>query len=362
MGPLSARADGPGSTGAEFLMIGVGARPAGMADAFTGMADDVHALAYNPAGLAFLRRREVGLDHNFYAPGVNHEWLGYAHPTARGTFGASAKLLFVSPFESYSAVDNPTGKTSASDSAYQFSFATTVTDTWAVGVSGKYIRSRLHDATASTIAGDIGALWKPISRARLGASILNVGPGLRYIAARDDLPQTMRFGGSLNILDPGDYRHALTVAMDADKRIDEPLRYGGGLEGVYDSVLAIRMGGRSLPTSGTGLTLGMGLYLFRDEITGYTIDFDYAFVAAGELFTSHRAGLVIKFGEPITSVPRAPIFQKSDVYYEGALRPKARRVKAEPAPVPAPPAAPAPRPRPRGQQPAEPGDFQWITP
>lgn len=342
-------------------MIGVGARPAGLAEAFSGLADDVHALAYNPAGLAFLRRREIGLDHNYYAPGVNHEWLGYAHPTALGTFGAAANLLFVSPFESYTAGDSPNGKTSAADSAYQFSFATTVTDGWAIGATGKYIRSRLHDATASTFAGDLGVLWRPVPRLRLGGSILNLGPGLRHIAVTEDLPRTMRGGAAWNILAPGDYRHTVAVALDLDKRVDEPARFGGGVEGCYDGVLAIRVGGRSKPGSGTGLTLGMGLYLFRDDTKGYEIDFDYAFVGAGDFATSHRAGLVLKFGDPITSVPRAAVLQKADVYYEGAARPKARRVR-EPAPVPAQTPAPAPRPRPSGRQPSEPGDFQWITP
>lgn len=338
-------------------MIGVGARPAGLAEAFSGLADDVHALAYNPAGLAFLRRREIALDHNYYAPGVNHEWLGYAHPTALGTFAGSANLLFISPFESYSAVDNPTGKTSAADAAYQFSFATTVTDNFGLGVSGKYIRSRLHQTTASAFAGDVGALWKPQPRVRLGGSILNVGPGLRHISVTEDLPRTMRGGAAWNVLDPGDYRHTVTLAVDLEKRIDESARVGGGIEGCYDGILALRVGGRSLPGAGTGLTLGMGLYLFRDETKGYEIDFDYAFVAAGDFATSHRAGLVFRFGEPITSAPRAAVLQKSDVYYEGAVRPKTRRVR-EPASVPVPALAP----RPSAQQPSGPGDFQWITP
>jgi long-subunit fatty acid transport protein len=37
----------------------VGARPAGMGEAFTAVADDVHSLYYNPAGLASLYRPEV---------------------------------------------------------------------------------------------------------------------------------------------------------------------------------------------------------------------------------------------------------------------------------------------------------------
>lgn len=357
---LSARADGPGSSGAEFLTIPVGARPAGLADSFSGLADDVHALIYNPAGAAFLRRRELALDHNYYAPGVNHEWIGYAHPTAWGTFAGAANLLFISPFESYSDGDSPTGKTSAADAAYSFTFATTLSENWAAGVTGKYIRTRLHETTASTFASDLGLLWKPVKRLSLGGSVLNLGPGLRHISATENLPRSLRGGASWAILAPGDYRHTITASGDVEKRVDEIARVGAGIEGCYDGVLAVRVGGRSRPGSGTGLTLGMGLYLFRDDTRGYEIDFDYAYVDAGDFTTSHRAGLVFKFGDPITSAPRAPVLQKSDRYYEGAVKPKARRLK-ELVPV-APAPEPAPRPRPTQQPVAEPGDFQWVTP
>lgn len=354
--------DGAGSSGAEFLAIGVGARPAGLAEAFSGMADDVHSLAYNPGGLAFLRRRELALDHDYYAVGVNHEWLGYAHPTAWGTFGGAANLVFVSPFESYSDGDSPTGKTSAADASYQLTFATTLTESLGLGVTAKHVRSRLHETTASTFAGDFGVLWKPLTHLRLGGSLLHLGPGLRHIAVTEDLPRTMRGGLAWDAFDRGNFRHTLTVALDVSKRSDEAARYGGGLEATYDSVLALRVGGRSDPAAGTGLTLGMGLYLFRDDTRGYEIDFDYAFVGAGDFATAHRAGLVFKFGDPITSVPRAAVLHKSDVYYEGAARPKARREREPKIDAPVPSPAPRPSARPSTQTISDPSDFQWITP
>ncbi|MCR4295210.1 MAG: PorV/PorQ family protein [Elusimicrobia bacterium] len=355
--PFSASAgDGAGSSGAEFLAIGVGARPAGLAESFSGVADNVHALAYNPGGLAFLHRREIGLDHDYYAAGINHEWLGYAHPTAWGTFGGAANLVFVSPFESYSEVDNPTGKTSAADASYQLTFATTLTEKLGVGATIKRVSSRLHETTASTFAGDLGVLWKPASRLRLGASMLHLGPGLRYIAVTENLPRTMRGGLAWNAFDPADFRHSLTLAFDVSKRSDEPARLGGGIEGTYDSVLALRIGGRTSPASGTGMTLGMGIYLFRDETRDYEIDFDYAFVAAGDFSTSHRAGLTFKFGDPITSAPRAAELRKSDLYYEDAARPKARRKPKIYVP------APRPSTRPSTHMPSYPNDFQWINP
>lgn len=48
---------------ADFDDIGTGARPLGMGNAFVGLADDVRAIAYNPAGLAYLRRSEFTADY-----------------------------------------------------------------------------------------------------------------------------------------------------------------------------------------------------------------------------------------------------------------------------------------------------------
>ena len=44
-----------GTTAFAFTKIGVGARPVAMGGAFVGLADDITALYYNPAGLAGLQ-------------------------------------------------------------------------------------------------------------------------------------------------------------------------------------------------------------------------------------------------------------------------------------------------------------------
>lgn len=350
LSPPARAAGGPGSSSAEFLTIGVGARPASLAESYSGLADDVHALAYNPAGLAFLRRKEIGLDHDYQGPGVYHEWLGYAHPAPWGTVGLAANMLLVRPFESYTDYDNPSGKTSASDAAYQLSYAGTITDRLALGASAKHVSSRLHQASASTFAGDAGVLWTPLPRLSLGASVLNAGPGLRYIAATENLPTTLRGGLSWIPFDPRIHRDFITLSVDADKRRDEQARVGGGLEFCYDDVIAVRAGGRSQPGGGTGLTLGVGFYLFRNEDKGFEVDFDYALVDAGNFSTSHRAGIVVKFGEALPDAERAALIRKSATYYESNIKPKPRPGRK----VFAPATRPRPRPGPRPASSAEP--------
>src|SRR5687767_5725272 len=50
--------DNAGTSGAAFLKIAPGARPVGMGEAFTGVADDIHSVYFNPAGLAMIHKPE----------------------------------------------------------------------------------------------------------------------------------------------------------------------------------------------------------------------------------------------------------------------------------------------------------------
>ena len=47
-------AGGKGTKACNFLTIGIGARAVGMGEAYTALADDADATAWNPAGLALL--------------------------------------------------------------------------------------------------------------------------------------------------------------------------------------------------------------------------------------------------------------------------------------------------------------------
>ena len=54
----------PGTTGADFLKIGVGARQAAMGNAFAGVADDATAIYWNPGGLGFADRWNITMSGN----------------------------------------------------------------------------------------------------------------------------------------------------------------------------------------------------------------------------------------------------------------------------------------------------------
>ena len=72
-----------GTSGAQFLEIEPGARPAGMGYAFSAIGNDPNAVYYNPAGLASLKRVEATGMEDQYFQGVNYDFATVAVPLAR---------------------------------------------------------------------------------------------------------------------------------------------------------------------------------------------------------------------------------------------------------------------------------------
>src|SRR5271170_6902635 len=85
-----ARAD-QGDTGAAFLKLDTGPRAIGMGGSFAGLADDVNAIQYDPAGLAYLTQKEVTLMHAIWFEDIFYDYLGVAWPLSgnMGTIGFS---------------------------------------------------------------------------------------------------------------------------------------------------------------------------------------------------------------------------------------------------------------------------------
>ena len=86
------------SAQAAFEPRTVGARAAGLAEAYTTVADDLLSLYYNPAGLEHIRRPEIGSHFSKLFMGlddkseVSTSFFGYAHPLPK-KFGVGLKMV-----------------------------------------------------------------------------------------------------------------------------------------------------------------------------------------------------------------------------------------------------------------------------
>src|ERR1019366_2348535 len=151
----AAHAADPGTTSANFLKLGIGPRATAMGEAQVGLADDVYATYWNPAGLAQLQNREAGFVQTQYFQDIQSQYAAYAHPhPTLGTLAGSFTYFNVGKFDAFDAGGQPTGQVGAADAAFAFSYARPLyknrrmDSQLSVGATAKYIQERLDTETA----------------------------------------------------------------------------------------------------------------------------------------------------------------------------------------------------------------------
>ncbi len=83
-----------GTTAAQFLKLGVGARAIALGGTFVAQANDLSALYWNPAGLSNLNGSAVQLARTDYLAGINYNFVGFG--TSLGSAGTiAASLIFL---------------------------------------------------------------------------------------------------------------------------------------------------------------------------------------------------------------------------------------------------------------------------
>src|SRR3989338_87292 len=274
-----------GTSGAQFLKIAPGARPSGMGEAFAGVADDLHAIYYNPAGLASLQRVEVTGMHNSHFQGINYEFAAMSLPllvwvntakerNAYGVVGMAIYSLSVGGIQRRGVVetDSPVDTFGASDFAYALSYAYSIPDTkLSLGAAGKFIDSTIDSTHASALASDLGALNR-VDGGSVGAGARNFGTKQKFNTAADPLPFTLFAGAGYRFSD--NWLGSFEVDVARDNRITMGL--GGEYTRLFTDKLsgALRAGYNSKNTDVGGLSgfsLGLGI--------GYSnFNFDFAFV------------------------------------------------------------------------------------
>jgi hypothetical protein len=277
-----------GTSTAQFLKLGAGARASGMGDAFVGVVDDASAIYWNPAGLSNLQDGSLSVMHAMWFGDIDYEWASYAHPVGHiGVLGVGVQYL---SYGSLTKLDN-TGLEGASfspsDMAATLSYAKNI-GSFGLGVNLKYISSTIVE-TATAYAADIGVQHKVGDKLTLGLAVQNMGTKMTFISDADSLPLNIKFGGAYTLL------HNWLIAADINSPNDDNMTFAAGTEYVFELGNKMSVAGRlgyttvNQDTGGiNGITAGLGLTLER-----YTLD--YAYVPYGDLGNTERISLLIKF-------------------------------------------------------------------
>ncbi len=307
-GPALAASSAAGTSGAQFLKLGAGARAGAMADAFTAIADDAFAAYYNPAGLARLQKSQLGGAHSALFQGVSYQSLAFVVPFGRGegrerietesnhhAIGFSIYYLGVGDIERRTGdTTKPVGTFNSADSAYALSYAYAPNDRLSLGFTGKYVSQSIDTYRGSAMAADLGVLYrvnphteKPIT---LGASIRHIGNRIGYVSSETDpLPTTVVFGGAAAL------NKSFIIDLDVGKARDSDAYVALGAEAKHNLTEGVAGAFRAGFTSSrrdngglAGVTAGAGLSFQKAS-------FDFAWIPFGALGDAFRFSLLVKF-------------------------------------------------------------------
>lgn len=189
-GTIQLRKDntGAGTTSAEFLLMGAGARGMALGPAFGALTRDVEALFYNPASLPLMEGAEARFSVMPYFADTDYMWAGVALPLRGGEYGFGISIANFGfsgqPIYTETDQDGASELTyGVSETVIGLSLAHSFIDRFSGGLTVKFISDQLGQTTAYGFAFDIGTNYhaelggKPIS---MSFVIQNLGSGLKH--------------------------------------------------------------------------------------------------------------------------------------------------------------------------------------
>ncbi len=331
---------------AAFEDIGVGARPISMANAFTAVADDVHSVYYNPAGLAGLTRYEVASSYGKLFWGltdnsnINVGFLAVAAPVSRrrGVVGFGINQL---------KLDNL-----YREDQYIFSYGREINSgrfgILGLGSSLKILSHKFgrddytdnaidetgvsHDGVPDPVfesgrgkmsfAVDFGVI-KNYNKMKMGISLLNINqPSVGLSDKGDRVPFGFKFGFS------NEGEKSILAFEFSRKGLDNILRCGLELSVFekFDFRCGLEIGSRDF----ANINFGFG---YRIE-NKFFVDYSFILPTMGirDTYGTHRVSLNAKFGvEPGEKAEKVPVKKREervekhymkgvDFYLEGVLK------------------------------------------
>lgn len=282
-----------------------GARPLAMGGAFVGLADDVNAVFYNPAGLVFLSNGD------FQAT--------FGKPTVRNISGQKrnislGSLAFVdikkdSPLAVGLSLSHLTDLNIRRENKVAVSGAYRISSPaspqkLSIGVSAKYLDNATLNgrvANRSVLSGDVGLLYRPANYFQLGTIVRDVNRPRYPDAQGDKIPAAWDMGLALFS------RGGTTLAMAvADAQESERTEFRWGLErGFWGRAFALRVGGS------TG-HMNVGVGAKAQVLPGADLGLDYGFSYPTDLNKDDRLHLVslrLSWGGPVR--PKAHFWSDS---------------------------------------------------
>jgi hypothetical protein len=307
-----------GTSMANFLKIGIGAREMAMGGAAVADCDNVTALFWNPGALDRMQKSEVIFQHASWLVNTKLYYLGAGFKIpGLGSIGVSIDYFDSGDIEETTLTfPEGTGRTfNTYDLATGLTYARNITERFSAGISVKYIQEGLDREKASTVAVDIGSVFETnfLNNLKIGMSLSNLGGRMKLagsglqvqyslnpdyptkVTTADlsteewDIPLYFRLGIATDILTNETMRWHMTAEV-MDSR-DYNYRFSLGSEVGFFKRYFLR-GGYKFMYDEEDLTLGAGVNI---DFSWAQVRLDYAFANYGVFDNSQRFSFIFAF-------------------------------------------------------------------
>ena len=310
-----------GTSAAQFLKIGVGARANAMGEAFVSFPGEVTGLYWNPSGIASIEHTSFAISRTELYTDIAYNFIGIVQPLGSNNILGISILYLDSGNMEVTTLDQPqgTGKYYSWESyCIGITYARFVTDRLRLGGTIKYISEGAYHQKATSLAIDIGSLLDTgVLGMKLGMSLSNLGwemhltgTGLNtpqssngngsethYNTDNWPLPLIFRLGLSMELVGKKgqlftNASNKIVIAADTFDPNDANLKSNMGFEYEWNNIFALRAGYHGLclerdyydAYNTASYTFGAG---FKHKTNAFSAQIDYAYTDMKILGTSH---------------------------------------------------------------------------
>ncbi len=306
-----------GTTGAEQLLIPVGARGIATGGAFVSNLVGLESIYYNPAGLDRTSGAEAIFSYMNYIADVNVSYFGVG--TSLGDLG-SVGLTFKSldfgdiPVTTAEFPDGEGRTYSPGFITVGLTYSKVITDRISIGTNFKLVNESIENTSATGFAIDFGVQYRFDNHISIGATLKNIGANMQYsgaelqqqsttingsapgspggtfeiVAEQFQMPSYFELSASYNFLLDEQNDLLLGSTFVANNSLEDAMNFG--LEYGFMKMFFLR-GGYNLSLGSDsnsiyGLTAGAGVNYNMGS--GIGISFDYAYRDVKDFPTSNH--------------------------------------------------------------------------
>ena len=294
-----------GTQAGAFMMIANGARPTAMGEAFSGVADDLSAVSWNPAGLGKITSLQALLSYAAWFADTGFSTVAIGGPILKDHVLAAAFYSFHVP-RIANVPEEIEAPVDLSEYAVGANYAWAMTDRLSLGLGARLLSTDIQqkgspESASSGVLIDAGFLYRyEDPDLSTGLVLQNMGPRMKYRDAAAPTPFWARLGfgwrayhdewlnltGAFDASLPVDTRYRLEWPEGGIAEIDRlsikgpsqnRFNFGVGADCWFADVLALRGGYTirtgsdiSSPSAGAGLKFTISPFI-------YTVDYAYSF-------------------------------------------------------------------------------------